>query len=248
MGPPAAPSKAGNLQSYLNLEILRAIVAGRVPWRFKTRDLQRFPGNRAGYYRVGNGEYSKNAINTIPRNHSVRPDGTDPGDYVRKHRKPAFFWCGRGEYELILNREHYVADLSPEDGEFDVAEGDEETLIRAKRHGITRSPLPITVNEDRVQHIARWNTNPVAIIARYLAEQPYQAYYRRNKVGSPKCGWGARLAAYFWPTPEGNWSSTCARLSDISTRVQRAIGHIKAHSNDTVAAGKLMDAFDETCA
>jgi hypothetical protein len=63
----------------LHDEILREIVAGRVPWRFKTRDLQRFPGNRAGYYRVGNREYSKNAINTIPRNHSVRPTGQTLG-------------------------------------------------------------------------------------------------------------------------------------------------------------------------
>ena len=75
-------------------EVLREIMAGRVPWRFKTRDLQRFPGKNAGYYKVGNCEYSKNAINTIPRNHSVRPDGTDPGDYVRKHGIPAFLGMG----------------------------------------------------------------------------------------------------------------------------------------------------------
>lgn len=83
---------------------------------------------------VGNREYSANAINTIPRNHSVRPDGTAPGDYVRKGRKPAFFWFGKGEYELILHYEHYLEDVRPEDEAFDMAEGDDETLIRGNSH------------------------------------------------------------------------------------------------------------------
>ena len=70
-------------------EVLRAIRDGWVPWRFRTSDLKKIPGNSAGHYVVGSGEYSENAINTIPRNHSVRPDGTNPGDYVRNGRKPA---------------------------------------------------------------------------------------------------------------------------------------------------------------
>jgi hypothetical protein len=46
----------------------------------------------------GNGEYAENTIDTVPRNHSVRPDGGDPGDYIQKGRKHAFLWHGKGEY------------------------------------------------------------------------------------------------------------------------------------------------------
>jgi hypothetical protein len=56
----------------LHDEILRDILAGRVPRRFKIADLKTISGTRPRYYRVGNGEYAENAINTIPRNHSVR--------------------------------------------------------------------------------------------------------------------------------------------------------------------------------
>src|SRR2546422_2190737 len=70
----------------LHDEILREILSGRVPFRFKIRDLKRTPGKVAGRYMVGRGEYSEKAINTIPRNHSVRPDGSEPGDYVQKGR------------------------------------------------------------------------------------------------------------------------------------------------------------------
>ena len=60
----------------LHHEILREIMSGRVPFRFTTRDLKTTPGSSEHRYIVGNGEYAENAINTIPRNHSVRLDGS----------------------------------------------------------------------------------------------------------------------------------------------------------------------------
>ena len=232
----------------LHDEVLRDITAGRVPWRFKTRDLKRIRGSSAGRYIVGNGEYSENAINTIPRNHSVRPDGTDAGDYVRKGRRPAFFWFGKGEYELILNHEHYLEDVNPEDEEFDVAEGDEETLILGNLRGVCRCPLSIKVDGSMVLRIAEKEPNPAAIIVHYIAVQPFQAYYRRKPVESPKHGWGARLEAYFWPALDRNWSATCSCVSRISCRVQRAIEKLENRVDDAAAADELLDAFKCTCA
>jgi hypothetical protein len=189
----------------LHDEILRDIMAGRVPWRFKTGDLKRIPGPNTRRYRVGNADYSENTINTVPRNHSIRPDGTEPGDSVRKGAEPAFLWYGKGEYELILNRQHVFEDACPEDEEFDAAEGDGEALILSKRGGNRRFPLPIDVDGDRVLRIAESDQfDPAAIIVRYLAEKPFQAYYRRKPVGPIKEGWGERLAAYFWPAPDRN--------------------------------------------
>ena len=74
-------------------------------------------------------------------------------------------------------------DVSPEDEELDTAEGDEETLFRGtnQRH-ITRSLLAIKIDASRVLDVARQDPDPATIIVRYLAEQPFQAYYRRNKV------------------------------------------------------------------
>jgi len=197
---------------------------------------------------VGDGEYSENAINTIPRNHSVRPDGTDPGDYVRKGRKPAFFWFGRGEYELILEREHDLEDIGSEDEEFDMAEGDEEALIRGNTHGVSRCPLPIKVDSCLVLRIAEREPDPVAIIVNYIAVQPFQAYHRRKPVGSPVEGWGERLNAYFWPTPDRNWSATYSRVSSISSRIQGAIERLKVRANDAPAADELLAAFKCACA
>lgn len=155
------------------------------PKRFKTGDLKRIPGNTRGRYMVGRGEYSENAINTIPRNHRVRPDGTDPGDYVRKGRKPAFFWLGKGEYELILDYGHAVEDISPEDEEFDVAEGDEEALIQGGVQGVGRRTLSTKVESSIVLRVAEQGPDPVAIIVNYIAEQPFQGYYRRKPIESP---------------------------------------------------------------
>jgi hypothetical protein len=232
----------------LHDEVLRAIKDGQVPWRFKTRDLKKIPGNNATRYIVGAREYSENAINTIPRNHSVRPDGTDPGDYVRKGRAPAFFWHGKGEYELILNHEHYVEEVDPEDGESDLAEGDEETLIRVIPRGVSRRPLPTQIDRSLVLRIAEQKPDPVAIIVHYMAEQPFQAHYRRKPVGSTKRGWGARLDAYFWQAPDQNWPTTCSRVSSISSRIQRAIEKLKTCADDAAAADELLDAFKCACA
>src|SRR6267378_1518880 len=68
----------------LHDQILRDIIAGRVPWRFRTSDLKTIPATKSGRYRVGNGEYSGNTIKTVPRNHSVRPDRTESWGLQRR--------------------------------------------------------------------------------------------------------------------------------------------------------------------
>jgi len=162
--------------------------------------------------------------------------------------KPAFFWLGKGEYELILDHEHYLEDVTPEDEECDMAEGDEETLILGNLRSVSRCPLPIKVDGSMVLRIAEQEPNPAAIIVHYIAEQPFQAYYRRKPVELPKQGWGARLEAYFWPARDLNWSTTRSRVSRISSRVQRAIEKLETCVDDTAAADELLDAFKCTCA
>jgi len=232
----------------LHDEILREIKAGRVPRRFKTSDLKRIPGNTAGHYRVGDGEYSENAINTIPRNHSIRPDGTSPGDYVRKDRKPAFLWFGKGEYELFSEHEHNIEDIGPEDEKFDVAEGDsKETLISGTAQGMSPYRLPVKIDSSLLLRIAEREPDPAAIIVSYIATQPFHAYYRRKPNGEPKCGWGGRLEAYFWPEPDCTWPSACVFVSEISSQVHCAIETLRVSSGNTTAARELMDAFKEIC-
>jgi hypothetical protein len=229
-------------------EIVRDIIAGRVPWRFKTRDLKTIPATKAGHYRVGNKEYSENTINTVPRNHSVSPDGTAPGDYVRKGREPAFFRYGEGEYELILHHQHCFKDACPEDEEFDVTEGDGEALIVGRLGGPSGPRLVRDVDEALVLGIVKSERpDPAVIIVRYIAEHPFQASYRRRPLGSKKHGWGERLAAYHWPLPHRDWRITCRTVTGLASQIQQAIRKLEARSDDPVASEELLAAFKATC-
>jgi hypothetical protein len=228
----------------LHDEILRDIMAGRVPWRFKIGDLKKIPGTKPRWYRVGNGEYAENAISTIPRNHSVRPDGTNPGYYVRHGRKPAFLWYGKGEYELALDRQHCLVDSSPDDEDFNAAEGDGEGLIHGTHSATARSPLAMKVDDQLVLRIAEEQPDPAVIIVRYVAEMPYQGYDRREPVGLKKHGWGERRAAYYWGR---DWPTTCSRLSGLSSQIQQAITKLEERADDKVAATDLLNAFKDTC-
>jgi hypothetical protein len=236
---------SGEKTMALHDEILRDIIAGRLPWRFKIADLKQIPGTKPRHYRVGNGEYGENEIDTIPRNHQCSPDGTNPGDYVRKGRKPAFLWYGEGEYELVLCHQHCLEDSSRDDEEFDRTEGDREELIRGP-DGETaiRRPLPMRVDDALVTRIAEKHADPAVMIVRYVAEMPFQGYRRRRRVGSTKHGWGERLAAYYW---HGDWQTTCARLDGFSSQIRRAITKLKERADDRVAADELLNAFKDAC-
>jgi hypothetical protein len=228
----------------LHDQILRDILAGRVPRRFKIADLKKIPGSKPRYYRVGNGEYAENAINTIPRNHSTRPDGTNPGDYVRKGRKPAFLWYGAGEYELVLDHQHCLEDPGSDNEEFEAIEGDREELIRPGGETAIKVPLPIKVDNALVLRIAEKHPDPATIIVRYIAEMPFQEYRRRMPFGPAKHGWGERLAAYHW---RNDWQTTCAELNGYSSRIRRAITTLKERGDDRLAREELLDSFKDVC-
>lgn len=53
--------------------------------------------------------YSPNTISSLPRNTSIAPDGSDPGDYVRKGRKPEAVRLERGLYALIDDPDRQAA-------------------------------------------------------------------------------------------------------------------------------------------
>jgi hypothetical protein len=231
----------------LHDEILREILAGRIPFRFNVRDLKRSPGIGPGRYKVGLREYSENAINTIPRNHSVCPDGSQPGDYVQKGRKPAFIWYGGGEFELVLDHTHTVQDVIPEDDhEFDASEGDNEALVGTSGRA-ARPPFSLQVNVTRLIQIAQREPDPAIVIVRYIAEEPFQAHYRGQPRGPLKSGWGARLMAYFWPRPDDNWPKTSKAVDAFSVQIQRAIAVLEADPRNTAAVHELLTAFKEVC-
>lgn len=153
-----------------------------------------------------------------------------------------------GGYELVLDRQHDLEDVSPEEEEFDVTEGDGEALILGKRNGITSCPLAMNVAEALVLRTAKSEQpDPAAIIVRYIAEKPFQAYYRRRPVGSTKHGWGERLAAYYWPAPDRDWQITCSTVARLSSQIQQAIRKLEVCAGDRVVAGELLHAFKEIC-
>lgn len=84
-------------------EIQLDIARGLIPREFYTADLQTRPAG-PGRYRVGDGEYAANALNTIPRNLSIRPDGSKPGNYVQNGQRPRFYWVDRGLDSLTTTR------------------------------------------------------------------------------------------------------------------------------------------------
>ncbi len=229
-------------------EILRDIRIGRVLWRFKTKHLKTLPTIESGRYRVGNGEFSENTINTVPRNYSVRPDGTAPGDYVRKGRVPAFFWHGSGEYELILDHPHCLKDATPGDEAFDLTEGDGEELITAKAFDGSEALVASNYDEALVREISKTEVpSPAAIIVRYIAEKPFQAFYRRQPLGSMKHGWGERLTSYYWPLPDRDWNITSGCVYSLSRQIQQATSRLVMRANDPIAADELLAAFKATC-
>jgi len=133
------------------------IEAGRVPKRFKRAHLKKIRARKPGYYRLGNGEYSTNTINTVPRNLSIRPDGADPGDYVRKGRKPAFLWFGNGEFELCTTGGD-IADRD-EDQESNEAEVQEEIYTDSVPLARVGAPIVQIVDESS----ALGKNDPVAL-------------------------------------------------------------------------------------
>ncbi len=233
----------------LHDEIFRDIKAGQVPWRFKTGDLKTRPmsGMAGRRFYVGKGDYALNAINSIPRNHSVRPDGSDPGWYVRDGRPPAFFWYQPGEYELILDRQLVLENVDSDVDDFDDVEGEDETLITSNPH-IAKKPLTLQVDERLVTRIAQEvDLDPVAIIIRYVAEKPFQAHYLRHPISSIKNGWGPRLAGYHWPSPNRTWQAASSTVGVLSSEIQLATRRLELDPCDSTAAAALLLAFKGTC-
>jgi hypothetical protein len=233
----------------LHDEILREIISGRVPFHFKTCDLMKRPAVKPKRYRVGSVEYSENTIKTVPRNHSVRPDGSWPGDYVRKGRRAAFYWFGNGEFELTLDRRHEL-DLHEEPYEEDItnAEGDEESLFAADQNKNSESLFIPDIDESLVKRIFDSGTrDPAELIVDYVAQKPFQSFRRKKPIGSKRIGWGQRLEGYFWPTPDQDWNSSTPQLERLSFRFRGAIAKLETRSNDEDAIKELHDAFKHIC-
>lgn len=58
-------------------------------------------------------------------------------------------------------------------------------------------------------------TEYVMALVKMIHEEPYQPMYRKRPIGNYVTGWGNRLRAYFWPTPEIGLVETADMLQPI---------------------------------
>ncbi len=86
-------------------EVKKEIEAGRIPVVFTINDLLNLPKSEDNKYKIGDSEFSENAIRAIPYNHSISKDGKTKGDYVAKGRAPQFYRLGKGTFTLIDDTE-----------------------------------------------------------------------------------------------------------------------------------------------
>ena len=226
----------------LHDEILIDILVGIIPRRFRVADLKKRPvAGSTSQYNVGRGTYKKNALNSIPSNHSISKDGRKRGDYVQKGRSPAFYQLGRGLYELILTSPHHIELDGSDIPETDVGP---ETLITTgttdHQDGFTFAGTPSSVI----------SLDPVKIIVDHLACVPYQRFFRKQSANyptHPAVGWGARLDAYFWPTPSQDWSISKILVGTFCRRGAAIFGASWDPTN-TTCQKLLIELFEDICA
>jgi hypothetical protein len=224
------------------------IIRGKIPKRFKTADLKKrqVPG-KIDHFKIGEKEYKKNAINTIPSNHSISKDGTKKGDYVKKGRQPAFYRLGKGEYELITDQSYEVV-LPNELDFFDDNEGQNESLIISKNRNIGMNPLEVGVPEN--SRIPNIQLDPVEIIVQTIADKPYRRYFQKQRIWHPTKvanGWGERLLAYFWPTIQDDWPTNSKRIAGFSESAAIIFGNTW-NKNNPPCQNALMELFSDICA
>ena len=231
----------------LHDEILIDILRGRIPRRFKTADLKKRPvTGKIDYFKIGEKEYKKNAINTIPSNHSISKDGNQKGDYVKKGRPPVFYRLGGGEYELILDQS-YEVELPIELDFFYDNEGQNESVIISKNRNNEMNPLRGEVPKN--SRIPNIQLDPVEIIVQTIADKPYQRYFKKQRIWHP-CkvanGWGERLLAYFWPTIQDDWRANSMRIAGFYESAASILGSTW-NKNNPQCQSALMDLFSEIC-
>lgn len=228
----------------LHDEILVDIVSGLIPSPFRVADLLSRPDPvKTGYYLVGCGSYSENALKVIPANHSETRDGTVQGDYVKKGRPAAFYRLGNGQYELIAGITHEV-HLNQEQELLGDNEGEDESLfadVNADHEGPpAAAPNAEAGLEDPL--------DPVEIIVETLARIPYRTYFRRQRIDypdPPAVGWEARLASYFWPRLSQGWEVTRQAFDNFYGQFQTLETTWDPDSNTTQAG--LLPMFSEIC-
>jgi len=231
----------------LHDEILSDILRGRIPRRFKTADLKNRPvTGKIDYFKIGEKEYKKNAINTIPSNHSISKDGTQKGDYVKKGRPAAFYRLGSGKYELILDQS-YKIDLPNKLDFFDENEGKNESVIISKNRDIEMNPLRGGVPENtRIPNIP---LDPIEIIIQTIADKPYQRYFQKQRIWHPTKaanGWGERLLAYFWPTIQDDWRADSEIIASFSKSAAIILGPTWNKNNPQCQIA-LKELFSDIC-
>lgn len=217
------------------------IVKGLIPREFRSADLKTRRATPGRFY-VGATDYAENALNTIPRNLSIRRDGTEPGNYVQKGQRPKFYWLSVGLFCLI-DDQACDCDMPPSVAGLDCSEGDDESLFTGPepRPAIDLYPaeLPDLPNQ----------SDPVAIIVDTLAQRPFQFYSRRARTWHPPTvaiGWPQRLNAYCWPGLGDGWDASKRRIDGFLSRGRKLAREWQV--DDPRFQNELRALFGDVCA
>lgn len=59
----------------------------------------------------------------------------------------------------------------------------------------------------------------IAALVEAVAQEPFQARFRKHPHGQPVVGWADRLRSYFWPDPSIGYAETAERMAEIIARI-----------------------------
>ncbi len=174
---------------------------------------------------VGSNPYELSTISTTPADFSKDVSGTRVGKHVEYGCKPQYLRLTRGKYRLNCIAAQ-LADAINIDDELVEDEG-----VDFESDGLV---------------IGYESTSVADYLVKYLAEQPFQLYFKKQRAkhpSKPAVGISARLKAYFWPNLSNDWFYTLQIIQDIVARFK--VIEQQQHQDD--CAENLLQLFAEIC-
>lgn len=208
----------------LHNDIFKDIQAKKVNETFSPSDLKHTP-LPDGRFLVGSNPYELSTIRTTPANLSKDVNGTRVGKHVEYGSKPQYIRFTRGKYRLNCIAAQLAAAINTDD------EIELDECVDFGTEGLfTQSPIG----------------SIAAYLLKYLAEQPFQLYFKKQRAKhplKPAVGISARLKAYFWPNLSNDWFYTLQIIQDIVARFKV----IEQQQHQDNCAENLLKLFAEIC-
>ncbi|MFC0048576.1 hypothetical protein [Rheinheimera tilapiae] len=208
----------------LHNDIFKDIQANKVNETFSPSDLKHTPLSD-GRFLVGGNPYAESSINTAPANLAIHAYDTEVGNHVKKGSKPQYVAVKRGKYRLHCAESQLVSPIMSDDE----VTGDD--IISS------------TADE---QYSFSGCTSVADYLVKYLAEQPFQLFFKKQRAKhplKPAVGIRARLKAYFWPNLANDWFYTSQIIQDIVARFKA----IEQQQHKYDCAENLLKLFAEIC-